>query len=259
LLGAFQPTLNYSADPDHPNTLKIHDWIREQYPEYEHFFQSVSARVVLLALIAAADLKGVIASLVSPFQPSDVPAEWSEFRTDLPEGGVTATALVMVALGPRLSTTSTSRESMIKHLLELRIHADSGIGPLEREEAERLFGLGIPGSATKYPTLSWVLSKTPQKHISKAEAYFVATLLLESGANPNALAIPHESCPGDHSLLYDCIRHHDMEAVRLLLLHGADTSEIDHSLLFHLSRNATTQGDTTIDLMLTLLNEYGFR
>jgi hypothetical protein len=227
----FMPMIIQATDSN--EVFNVYKWTARELPQYNDYFRCLNFYDIFLILAAAADLKGLIAHEMSTYGEN--------FPKDLH-------ILVMVSTGPRLSTTSASRESMVKLLLKFEFDINAWTMPLELEDEELL-----PGTHFSRTPLAWVLRQESQRYISKEEAISLARLLLENGANPNTLAVPDPSCPDGTSLLYSCILHYDVEAVKLLLLHGADTSIINQQLMFHLSVMEKIRGETT---MYDLLREY---
>ncbi|KAH8745131.1 hypothetical protein F5882DRAFT_446468 [Hyaloscypha sp. PMI_1271] len=167
-----------------------------------------------------------------------------------------AATLTMAATGRRLSTTSASREPMIKLLLKHGFYQNNQCRSSDAKDAQALRSR-FDRDVLCTP-LAWVLRCDPQKHISEEERYSIARLLLEHGADPNASAVPDACCSFMTSLLYSCVQHLDVEAVRLLLLHEADTSIIDHPLLFGLKMREETES-ARVTTMLRLLEGHGYR
>jgi hypothetical protein len=194
----------------------------------------ISHTTLFLALTVAADLKTLSNYLLE--------------EGYLDQGHVAhATILTMAAAGRRLSTTSASREPMIKLLLKYGIYQNGLCNSPDPEDAQAppsRFDRGV-----RRTPLAWVLRCDPQKHISKEERYSIARLLLEHGADTNALAVPDACCGDKTSLLYSCIQHCDVEAVRLLLLHETDTSVIDHPLIFRLRMRNKRRATIMLDLL----------
>jgi hypothetical protein len=221
------------------------DWMRPLPESIRNYVSSVS---LLLILAVGADLKTFTSYISEPLEAHRQDQGYVK-RDIMAHHAHRAHAeiLTMAATGPRLSVTSASREPMIKLLLEYGIDPNGICYSLEAEDA-RCDLLRAP--------LAWVLRCDPQKHISKEERYSIARLLLEHGAVPDVLAVPDACCGNKTSLLYGCVKHCDVEAVRLLLLHEADTSLIDHPLIFNLVMwKKTEMGRVTT--MLSLLGEHG--
>jgi hypothetical protein len=185
-------------------------WIARVYPQYSSSLGQLNTDMRFLVLAAAAGLKSLVDYFLNTFL---------EVRTT----DAQAMFLTIVATGKRLSTSSASRESMIKLLLKHGF-CTTGSCPSLRSthEIERVDTvLGV------YSPLAWVLRQNFQEHISKEEGYSIAQLLLENGSDPNAEAVPDTYGAEKTSLLYSCIKHYDVEAVRLLLLYEAKTTDID--------------------------------
>jgi hypothetical protein len=191
----------------------------------------------LLVLTAAADLKNLVTYQIEQLRATGWPTE----------------LLTVVATGKRLSTSSASRESMISLLLKPGNIVDSTCVALDIKDRRTL--LNSEGGTVYRTALAWVLRHEPQKDISSEERYSIARLLLENRANPNALAVPDRCCPDGTPLLQSCIRHYDVEAVRLLLLNEADTDYLDEPVAnFQLALAEAVSGEMTIS---ELLREYG--
>lgn len=128
--------------------------------------------------------------------------------------------------------------------------------PLESVDKGLLPNSFSPQRPHSRTLLAWILRQIPQKHISKEERLSLARLLLENGANPNTLSVPDPPCQDEFdksSLLYTCILNYDVEAVKLLLLHEADMSVVDHQLIFHVLMTEQIRGGSA---MSNVLKEY---
>jgi hypothetical protein len=123
---------------------------------------------------------------------------------------------------------------MIKLLLKLGVDPNTSYPPIESESPSFDSSSTLERAFNYHPPLVWVLRQEPNEHISKEQVYSIARLLLENGANPDSPAVQDVCCPDGTSLLSSCIRHYDVEAVRLLLLHEADASDIDLPLVFQI-------------------------
>jgi hypothetical protein len=212
------------------------DWILRELPQYARSLETSDNYAPYLALAAAAGLKGLINyEFTHRFQAIRSPY-----------------ILAMVTTGPRLSTTSASRESIVKLLLKFGVNINVGIPPIGPADMELLARISGREEPTR-TSLAWVLRQGSQKHISKEEGLSLARLLLENGADPNTLAVPDPPCPEGASLLYSCILHYDVEAVKLLLLHEANASVIDPQLISNVTIMETVRGETT---MSDLFGEY---
>jgi hypothetical protein len=170
----FTPMLNveYQAQAESPS---LKSWIIREIPHYAQSFGRLSPYDQFMALAAAADLKMLIAH---------------ELDTD-PLIARSATILTMAATGQRLSSTSASRESMVKLLLKFRLDINFRGLALDTED----LNLSISSLKSYCTPLTWVLRQESQKYISMEEAISLARLLLKNGANPNADAVPDPSCP----------------------------------------------------------------
>jgi hypothetical protein len=241
--------IRHSFDPvmgGNTTNLNLKGWIMQELPQYKYSLAALNPYVQFVVLAAAADLKGLISYEISTVGDQvKAASKW---------------ILAMVATGPRLSTTSPSRESMVKLLLKAGLDIDMTTNGVELEDFQ--VRSGTKGEeiityldAISRTTLSWLLRQESQKYILKEEAISLARLLLENGANPNTWAVPDSSCPQATSLLYSCILHYDIEAVKLLLLHEADTLVIDHQLVFNIWVTEKIRRETT---MSDLLREYDF-
>jgi hypothetical protein len=223
--------------------VNLGSWIIRELPQYKHTLGRLNPYVQFIVLAAAADLKDLISYEISTGR-----------------GNVNSAStwiLAMVATGPRLSTSSASRESMVKLLLKAGLDIDIPTRGIELEDFQVMIENDPPiidhSEVLSRTILSWLLRQESQKYVLKEESISLARLLLENGANPNALAVPDSSCPQGTSLLYSCILHYDIEAVKLLLLHEADTLVIDHLLVFNIWMTEKIRGETT---MSELLREY---
>ena len=223
----------------------IRTWAEWQRLLPEAILNNFSEINLLLILAAAADLKTLSSYLVERGDRQEALAYIYEMAN--------ATILTMAATGQRLSTTSASREPMIKLLLKYGIYQNGICNSPDAEDAQALLS---PFSRDVFrKPLAWVLRCDPQKYISKEERYSIARLLLEHGADPNALAVPDACCGDETSLLYSCVKHCDVEAVQLLLLHEVDTSIIDHPLIFNFRMKEETETVRAM-IMLNLLEEH---
>jgi hypothetical protein len=188
----FRIMLRGYGDPPDPSALSLREWLLQEYPEYQHSLGGLRPDRILLALAAASDLKDLVSTLLPPLPPERNIQDATRSDPEL------TAALLMVSTGPRLSTTSASRESMIKLLLKHGVDVNEYWVPLEPG--------GSPaneiGASDMYSILSWVLRQTRQKFISEEERYAIARLLLENGAGPEAFAVEE----GPHSLLHNCYR-----------------------------------------------------
>jgi hypothetical protein len=206
----------------------IRDWADWMRPLPEIILNSVNSISLLLILAVGADLKTLSNYILEEgYLDQDHLAQ--------------ATILTMAATGQRLSTTSASREPMIKLLLKCGVYQNGLCNSPELDPEDALALLFRFDRDVLRTPLAWVLRCDPQKHISKEERYSIARLLLEHGADPNAVAVPDACCGDETSLLYSCVQHCDVEAVRLLLLHEADTSIIDRLLIFNLRMKEETE------------------
>jgi hypothetical protein len=237
LYKAFGPMLG----PE-PSGLSFQGWIAREHPTYTQSFGGLDWDTWFLALTAAADLKGLVTYQFERFQGTQL------HHIQTPDKQ--ASVLTMVATGKRLSTSLASRESMIKHLFKVGV---TSRGSCYRLEPNLQWGDSIVWRKD-YTPLAWVLRQTTQRHISKKEGRSIAKILLENGADPNTPAVPDSCCPHGTFLLYSCIRHYDVEAVRLLLLHEANTRDMDLPLTFHVKMSEQMRGNM---LMSDLLKEYG--
>jgi hypothetical protein len=247
LYRAFLPMIDEKSNPvlQGFRGWTLREWINLECPIPEIALYGPAYNTCLfLRLAVAADLKKLSSYILEMGYDG---------KDDYLSGAAT---LTMAATGRRLSTTSASREPMIKLLLKHGLYQNTCCEPPEAEDAQAL--LSRFDRDVLYTPLAWVLRCDPQKHISKEERYSIARLLLEHGANPNTLAGPDACCRDKTSLLYSCVQHLDVEAVRLLLLHEADTSVIDYPLLFSLRMREETEY-TRVTTMLRLLEEHGHR
>jgi hypothetical protein len=243
---AFSPMIRRSHPLDREHVgWTVREWADWQRPLPEIILNNFSNINLLLILAVAADLKTLSSYLLVELGAPEDPRDNMRLTT----------ILTMAATGQRLSTTSASREPMIKLLLKYRIfHNGTCVSP-DPEAAQAL--LSRFDTYVFRKPLAWVLRCDPQKHISKEERYSIAGLLLEHGIDPNALAVPDACCGDNTSLLYSCVQHLDVEAVRLLLLHEADTSIIDHPLIFNLRMRKDTETKRVLTL-LSLLEEHDY-
>lgn len=145
----------------------------------------------------------------------------------------------LAATGQRLSSSLSSRESMLRHLIKLGCPVD--IPFLMLHEHESLFRT----------LLSWVLRDQPHEHISEDAALSLARILLENGANQEAQAFSDPALQGrERTVLYSCILHNNVKAVELLLAHEADTSVIDQELMFTVwTRERFEGGSSMLDIL----------
>jgi hypothetical protein len=258
LYQAFLPLISgYVTSGGAIAVLTVREWTDRECPLHETFLIRISPANLLLRLTAAADLKTLSSYLLESREVLDDEQDQTLFREgrtwdrDLSH----ATILTMAATGRRLSTTSASREPMIKLLLKHGIY-QNGLCNSPEPDPEDALALLFRFDRDVFRTpLAWVLRCDSQKHISKEERYSIARLLLEHGADPNSLAVPDACCGDETSLLYSCVQHCDVEAVRLLLLHEADTSIIDHPLIFSLEMRRGRES-TGVKTMLRLLEEH---
>jgi hypothetical protein len=239
----------------------IGTWIHNELPQCLDSLNSGQPFDKLLVLTAAAGLKRLATylcehrrSYLDQLKPTRVvdAASTSPFLPAL---------LTMVATGKRLSTSSVSRESMINLLLKHGVEVDQSTVAIAASSWEII---DAPWYAHLRTALAWVLRHEPQEHISNEERYSIARLLLENRANPNTDAVPDGCCPDETSLLQSCIQHYDVEAVRLLLLHGAvDAHLSEYIVCFKLHILEAVRGEKTMskllmdyDILSTTDNDY---
>jgi len=255
LYEAFNPMLYiWTLDQVERDSISLEDWIHNEYPQYFGGFDKANAIDHLLVLTAAAGLKRLVT-----YQIVQGLREFNKDEILNPSRAL----LTMVATEKRLSTSSVSRESMINHLLKHGVEVDqSTVAIAARDDLVRFPDYpDFPYSGT---ALAWVLRHKPREHISNEERYSIARLLLENRANPNELAVPDTCCPHGTSLLQSCIQHYDVEAVRLLLLHGAvDAHLSEYIVCFKLHILEAVRGEETMSKLLmdydipsTLDNDY---
>jgi hypothetical protein len=247
LFEAFHPMLDKRPSYLHSllqglRPIGFKQWIHNEHPQYVDTLHYVKPMDHLLVLTAAAGLKRLVTYIIEQRRLQIDAASTQLFPHAL---------LTMVATGKRLSTSSLSRESMIILLLKHGVEVDQSTSAIAPSDRDIL--LNAPDYTNNSRTaLAWVLRHKSQEHISNEERYSIARLLLENRANPNALAVPDRCCPNGISLLQSCIRHYDVEAVRLLLLHEVDAAA--HAATFQLWIVEGIRGETT---MSELLLEYG--
>jgi hypothetical protein len=242
----FAPMINAGNwdEGQHPqDSLSFESWIIQELPQYASSLGVtgvLSSRSQLKALAAAAALKDFLTYELST------------------HGHLSPYVLAMAATGKRLSTSSASRESMVKLILSFGADSDDPIPALDVTTVDP-FHASTTRVQYNHPrtTLAWILRQKSQQYISKEERLSLATLLLENGADPNTRTVPDSlrgsDRPGRPSLLYTCILHYDVEAVKLLLLHEADIFDIDRPLIFNVLMTEQIRGRRE---MSKVLKEY---
>jgi hypothetical protein len=246
---AFHPMLNIwqsTHDQMERESISLEEWIRNEHPQYFDSVDEANTIDHMLVLTAAAGLKRLVTYIIEQRRRKMVAASMLLFPPAL---------LTMVATGKRLSTSSASRESMIKLLLKYGSEVDVDQSTVAIAARDMGTLLDAPRHTYFRTALAWVLRHEPQEHISNEERYSIARLLLENGASPNLSAVPDRCCPAGTFLLQSCIRHYDVEAVRLLLLHEASPASLDKPMAsFQLEFAEALGGEET---MSKLLLEYG--
>jgi hypothetical protein len=252
LYEAFEPMLNnWIPTYDQRDPISFKEWIRNEHPQYLDSFDGADNLDALLVLTAAAGLKRLVTYIIEEHSREVDAASTLLTPPEL---------LTMVATGKRLSTSPVSRESMINLLLKHGVAVDNfthAIGVSDR--------IPLLYAPTYIRTaLAWVLRHEPQEHISNEERYSIARLLLENRADPNTWAVRDTCCPNRASLLRSCIQHYDVEAVRLLLLHGAEDAHLsEYIVCFKLHILEAVRGEKTMskllmdyDILSTTDNDY---
>lgn len=244
--------LQYTHNKVEPKPNELRAWLQNEHPQYVHIldadFAAETSISNLLVLTAAAGLKRLVAFLLE--QDKRRVRASSTWMLSPPPALLPA-LLTMVATGKRLSTSSASRELMINLLSKQGVGVDQSTPAIDLLDT-LIRRTKFRGSRT---ALAWVLRHEPQKYISNEERYSIAGLLLENRADPNTFAVPDTCCPEGTSLLQSCIRHYDVEAVRLLLLHEAEATYLDEPMSsFQFEFMEALRGETT---MTSLLGEYG--
>jgi hypothetical protein len=229
---------NTKLGPDSQEVLSLLSWLHRELPQYQQSLGTLRPWHLLLALAAAADLKGIVTSEIESYLSS-------HFKSPIDF----ALILQMVTTGKRLSSSSASRESMVKLLLGRLGNIEAHPPVLFRATESEDFANNNIGTP-----LAWILRHVPHKHISRDEALSLASLLLENGAYPDNLAIPDAILPKRRTILLDCILHYDVEAVKLLLLYEADLSVINLHVAAALRITEQIRQETA---MSTLLQENG--
>ncbi|TVY26816.1 Protein SERAC1 [Lachnellula hyalina] len=202
---------HFMLDSDAPDSAYRFDmWINTWFPRHPHGPMKPFDAFVGFAI--AADLKALIEYELKP-----------DYWVDLDERrGYRGYLIRVAATGQRYSSSQSSRESMVRHLIKLGCPVDTPV---------------IYWSDTDYNTnctlLSWLLRNKPNRRISENDALSLARILLENGASTEARAFSDPALQGrERAVLYSCILHNNGKAVELLLEYEADTSVIDQELVF---------------------------
>ncbi|TVY33775.1 hypothetical protein LSUB1_G007295 [Lachnellula subtilissima] len=188
------------------NTYRFDKWIKTWFPT-QNTLQRFDA---LINFAIYADLKALIEYELKP-----------DYWVD--SGKHKGYLMRVAATGPRLSSSLSSRESMVRHLIKLGCPVDIPVA--NRRDADyRTFNCTL---------LNWLLRNKPHRDISEDYAFSLARILLENGASTEARAFCDPALQGrDCTMLYSCILHNNVKAVELLLAYEADTSVIDQELVF---------------------------
>ena len=185
------------------NTYIFENWLETWFPRYLDGPGSNFDAFIVFAI--AADLKALIEYELKPDY-------WVD--SDKHKGYLMRVA----ATGERLSSSLSSRESMVRHLIKLGCPVDTPV---------------IYWSDIDYKTnctlLSWLLRNKRHRRISENDALSLAIILLENGASTQAPAFYDPALQGRRrTVLYSCILHNNVKAVELLLPYGPYYSYISY-------------------------------
>ncbi|TVY15310.1 Protein SERAC1 [Lachnellula arida] len=148
----------------------------------------------------------------------------------------------LAATGQRISSSLSSRESLVRHLIKLGWPVYMSVNDSRRDTDDHTLDCTL---------LARLLRNKPHKHISQDDALSLARILLENGADQEAQAFPDPALQGrKRTVLYSCILHNNVNAVELLLAHEAETLVIDQELMFTVWMREKFEGGNTMSEIL---------